>query len=162
MGCEDSAVLAGRDGSAGCWWGFVVVGKEPSVVPVSLWSAWWRRASTGTVAWCQRARASEFRISLPSPRRTQVLSARRLSWKWFTFAARECTSRRRTPRSACDMPVPGAAGLSKRLDVELDDWSDLALSEHLMAEQVTCVVMEATWDYQTRSTTCSKTSPVWR
>lgn len=33
----------------------------------------------------------------------------------------------------------------------------LALRDHLLTEKVTCVVMEATGDYWSRTSTCSKT-----
>ena len=56
------------------------------------------------------------------------------------------------------------AGSGRRRTLEtVTTWSSmtnqvLALREHLISEQVTCVVMEATGDYWNRSTTCSKTS----
>lgn len=56
------------------------------------------------------------------------------------------------------------AGAGRRKAVEIvTTWGSttnqvLALREHLIIEKVTCVVMEATGDYWSRSTTCSRTA----
>src|SRR6478752_8268322 len=71
-------------------------------------------------------------------------------WKWCIGGVRVSTSRRRTPRCACGFKARGDERQATTASVTT--WGAmsneiLALREHLVAEKVTCVVMESTGDY---------------
>src|SRR4029079_13263228 len=97
-----------------------------------------------------RARALDFRLSLPSPRRTLSHDPQERSPAMEVIHSR-CAGMDIAKRDAkvC-IRLPGSGG---RRPVETGTtWGAttsqiLALREHLVAERVTCIVMEATSDY---------------
>src|SRR5680860_600195 len=107
--------------------------------------------ATGTVDWCLRARASDFRISLPSPRRTPMMVRRGKQVVVMEIVHARCAGLDVSKRDA--KVCVRVAGAGRRKTVEtVTTWASmtnqvLAHREHLIAEQVTCAVMEATGDY---------------
>src|SRR6476620_8915016 len=97
-----------------------------------------------------RARASDFRLSLPSPRRTLSHDPQERSPAMEVIHSR-CAGMDIAKRDA--KVCIRLAGSGRRRTVEtVTTWGAttrqiLALREHLVAERVTCVVMEATSDY---------------
>src|SRR6478752_5969254 len=97
-----------------------------------------------------RARASDFRLSLPSPRRTLSDDPQERSPAMEVIHSR-CAGMDIAKRDA--KVCIRLAGSGRRRTVEtVTTWGAttrqiLALREHLVAERVTCIVMEATSDY---------------
>src|SRR6478609_4410636 len=97
-----------------------------------------------------RARASDFRLSLPSPRRTLSHDPQERSPAMEVIHSR-CAGMDIAKRDA-KVCIRLAGSGRRRTVATVTTWGAttrqiLALREHLVAERVTCIVMEATSDY---------------
>src|SRR5665648_285019 len=143
-------VLAGGVVVGGDW--VVRLGRTSS----PLWclracrSAWWWKAPTGTVDCCLEHARQTAIFSLPSPGRTCRWS-QRSGGAGTDVVHRRCAGIDISKRDA-KVAVRVAGGGRAGTTTVVTTWSSmtgqvLALREHLVAQQVTCVVMEATSDY---------------